>query len=289
MAFPECHTHLPKSEHTHTIIFLHGRGSNGFEFSEEIFSSTSSDGKNLPANFPSCRWVFPTSRDRWSTTFEEEQCAWFDAYSLDDTTKRSELQIEGLRESIFYIMDLLEREASLLNGRYDHIYLGGVSQGMAIALWTIFGAVATGRIQVRLGGVLGLCGWLPFAQELGNSIVERRARGLNEGAKVLFDLFNQKMAAPGLMQSSWPAEGELLTTPVFLAHGTDDAWVSVQLGLEAYQIMSNLVDRVEWHEFAGAERDGHWIKEPEGFDQIVRFLQGSSASKGEETFVGIHT
>jgi lysophospholipase-2 len=31
--------------------------------------------------------------------------------------------------------------------------------------------------------------------------------------------------------------------------------------------------RVEWHEFTGAEGEGHWIKEPEGFDQILQFLQ----------------
>jgi hypothetical protein len=29
---------------------------------------------------------------------------------------------------------------------------------------------------------------------------------------------------------------------------------------------------VEWNEFTGAEGDGHWVKEPEGFDQILQFL-----------------
>jgi len=30
---------------------------------------------------------------------------------------------------------------------------------------------------------------------------------------------------------------------------------------------------VEWHEYTGAENEGHWIKEPEGFDEIVKFLR----------------
>lgn len=65
----------------------------------------------------------------------------------------------------------------------------------------------------------------------------------------------------------------VLSTPVFLSHGTDDAWVSVELGRQASRILQQIMVHVEWNEFAGAEGEGHWIKEPEGFDQILRFLE----------------
>lgn len=280
MTFPRPHIHPQKTQHTHTIIFLHGRGSNGPEFASDLFSSTSSTNQTLAETFPSYKWVFPTSRDRWSTTFQEEQCAWFDAYSLDDTTQGSESQVEGLRESVFYTLNLLEQEAELLDGRFENILLGGISQGMGIALWTLFGAAATGRISRRLGGVLGLCGWLPFAEEL-----EQGSLGLDDGGVTLCEIFHEKMSVPGLKhwKSSWlpVLKKGVLTTPVFLGHGTDDVWVSRRLGMEACQIMRQFVNRVEWYEFAGAEGDGHWIKEPEGFDQIVRFLRDSSSTSSE--------
>ncbi|OQE22631.1 hypothetical protein PENSTE_c010G05417 [Penicillium steckii] len=280
MTFPPPHIHPPTISHTHTIIFLHGRGSNGPEFASDLFSSKSSTHKNLAQTFPSHKWVFPTSRDRWSTTFQEEQCAWFDAHSLDDTTQGSESQVEGLRESVFYILDLLEKEAEVLDGRFENILLGGISQGMGIALWTLFGAAATGRITGRLGGVLGLCGWLHFAEEL-----EQGSLGLDDGGHTLCEIFHEKMSVPGLKhwKSSWipMLKKGVLMTPVFLGHGTDDVWISIRLGMEAHQIMKHFVDRAEWYEFSGAEGDGHWIKEPEGFDQIVRFLRSSSSNSSE--------
>lgn len=63
-----------------------------------------------------------------------------------------------------------------------------------------------------------------------------------------------------------------LSTPVFLSHGADDAWVSPDLGRQACRILQRFMVSVEWNEYAGAEGDGHWIKEPEEFDQILRFL-----------------
>ncbi|KAF8545295.1 Alpha/Beta hydrolase protein [Trichophaea hybrida] len=54
-----------------------------------------------------------------------------------------------------------------------------------------------------------------------------------------------------------------LKIPVFLGHGTDDAWVSVELGKTARDVLAGL----------GVEDEGHWLKEPEEFDDIVKFLE----------------
>lgn len=154
MDFPAPFIQPPQDSHTHTVILLHGRGSDGVEFAQDFFSSQTSKNQDLASCLPSWRWVFPTSRFRWSTTFQEEECSWFDAYSLTNIHERQELQIGGLRESVSYILDILDAEIDLLNGRSSCIYLGGISQGMATALWTLF--CATRRVHGQLGGFVGL-------------------------------------------------------------------------------------------------------------------------------------
>ncbi|GKZ86319.1 hypothetical protein AnigIFM56816_001371 [Aspergillus niger] len=258
--FPEPHIHLLQGPHTHTAILLHGRGSNGPEFAEELFSSSTSTGQNLPSQLPTWRWVFPTAKDCWNDRFQEELCAWFDAHSLDDITERQESQIPGLQESVTYILSILEREIELLGGRTTHVYLGGISQGMATALWSWF--CASCRVKGRLGEVLGFCGWLPFAERFENGDLDGGRRMVEFCSSVVGVSVGEDM--------------RVLHTPVLLGHGTDDPMVSVQLGRQVVGIMKRAGMEVEWMEYVGAEGDGHWIKAPEGFDAILRFLQSGS-------------
>lgn len=278
MEFPELHIGPAQVYHTHTAILLHGRGSNGPEFAEELFSSATSSNKNLANTLPNWRWVFPTSRERWDSRFQEELSAWFEAYSLTDIQERQELQVDGLRESVAYILDVLENEIHLLDGKTSHVYLGGMSQGMATALWTLF--CATGRVRGQLGGFLGFCGWLPFAHQLEDLLEQpdkvespsRRPKGTRIQSLVS-RLFPDSIGKPEVSQRNESGDTFLLSTPVFLSHGTDDAWVSVQLGRQAARILRQISVEVEWDEFEGAENDGHWVKEPEGFDKMVGFLE----------------
>ena len=281
MEFPEPHIQSPRGSHTHTAILLHGRGSEGPEFAEELFSSTTSSSQNLADCLPNWRWVFPTSRERWDSRFQEDMCAWFEAYSLTDIQERQELQIDGLRESVSYILTLLESEIKLLDGKTSHLYLGGISQGMATALWTLF--CADGRLPGHLGGFLGFCGWLPFAHQLEDQLLlfneteppiphQKRARIQS----LVSHLFADTVGKPEVPQGDESGDTFLLSIPVFLSHGADDAWVPVQLGRQAARILRQISVHVEAQEWEGAEGDGHWIKEPEGFDQIVEFMQKSS-------------
>ncbi|KAE8339174.1 hypothetical protein BDV24DRAFT_176167 [Aspergillus arachidicola] len=277
MEFPEPHIYLPQSSHTHTAILLHGRGSNGPEFAEELFSSMTSKGHNLASCLPNWRWVFPTSRDRWSDRFQEEMCAWFDAYSLDDIHERQDLQIAGLRESVTHILGILSHEIEILGGNISHVYLGGISQGMATALWTLFRA--TNQIHQPLGGFVGFCGWLPFAQQ-----VEDLVQGAQESCTVdasskqliqrsVAGFFLNTISGNEISQTNETIDISILSTPVFLSHGSDDVWVPADLGRQAARVLQQVQIPVQWHEFIGAEGDGHWVKEPEGFDQILHFLE----------------
>ena len=206
--------------------------------------------------------------------FQEEMCSWFDAYSLTDIHSRQELQTNGLRESVLHILDILEDEARLLDGQFTRIYLGGISQGMATALWAFLGAIGTGRVQGALGGLLGFCGWLPFAQQLDDLLSEPRSLGKPQILCVVSGFFFDTIIAGSVVpRTKTPVDTSILSTPVFFSHGTDDAWVSVQLGRQATRIFRQIMTSIEWNEFTGAEGDGHWIKEPDGFDQIVQFLE----------------
>lgn len=269
MSFQEPHIHPPTKTHTHTIILLHGRGSFGPELAEELFSSSTTNNQNLPTALPYIRWVFPTSRNRWDTKFEEEMSEWFDAYSLTDIEERQELQVEGLRESVKHVLEVIEREIEFV-GDAGKVFLGGMSMGMAVVMWVVVyhlaSATATGKDKA-LGGVLGFSGWLPFARQ-----VEEFLSTAGADAAGFRRLISSALGetVPGIedQESISPA-----SLPVCLLHGTDDAFVSVELGRQAAAVLQNMDVPVEWNEHTGAENEGHWIKEPEGFDEIVRFLQ----------------
>ncbi|KAE8350863.1 Alpha/Beta hydrolase protein [Aspergillus coremiiformis] len=276
MGFPSSHIHLPQSSHTHTAILLHGRGSDGPEFAEELFSSMTSSCKNLPSCLPNWRWVFPTSRDRWSHRFQEDMCAWFDAYSLDDIHERQDLQIDGLRESVSRILGILKSEIELLGGKTSQVYLGGISMGMATAFWTLF--CATNQYHEPLGGFLGFCGWLPFARQV-QDVAQRSQDSVPNKLQLqrsVAGFFLNTISGSKISQVSQvtePVDTSILSTPVILSHGSDDIWVSVDLGRQAARVLQQIQIPVQWHESTGAENDGHWIKEPEGFDQIFEFLE----------------
>ncbi|KAI5925640.1 Alpha/Beta hydrolase protein [Camillea tinctor] len=54
----------PITAHTHTIIFLHGRGDTARNLAETLFWSRDSYRRSLKDIFPSVRWVFPQSELR---------------------------------------------------------------------------------------------------------------------------------------------------------------------------------------------------------------------------------
>jgi len=224
--FPAPHIIPPTSQHTHTIILLHGRGSKGPDFAEELFEARTSKGLTLQEHLPGWKWVFPTSQTRFSTLFQEEMVEWFDTYSLTDPTLREELQTEGLQQSIAFIRQLIEEEVNAVGGHAERVVLGGISQGCATAVRAMLSSC-------QLGAFVGFCSWMPFPSD---------ARDICSNTK----------------------------TPVFLSHAKDDEFVDFELGLQLRNILAQQLGmEVTWK---GYEDGGHWIKESEGFDDLVDFL-----------------
>lgn len=210
--------------------------------------------------------MFPSSKTLWSTTFQEEFPSWFEAYSLTDTTARQDLQVEGIQDSVGYISGIVHDEINRLDGNSERLILGGISQGGAIAMWTLLGQ------PTRLGAFIGTNTWLPFAANLQH-ILTLGDRAHHDPS--VFDTFVETMVQPlkhGLHCTN--RESSILLTPVFMGHGTDDAYVDVDLGRAASNLLSSIGLQVGWQEYVGAEEEGHWLKVPEELDDIVTFVKG---------------
>ncbi|CAG7934639.1 unnamed protein product [Penicillium olsonii] len=151
------------AEHTHTIIALHGRGSNAERFGRELLASA-----DLKTRLPTVKFVFPTASKRRSTILKKIPInQWYDNYSLENPGERTDLQIDGLNETAEFIRGLIDAEAQLLNDKKaKNIILLGLSQGCAAAIFALLGGWADSSRETPIGAFVGMSGWLPFEEEL---------------------------------------------------------------------------------------------------------------------------
>ncbi|KAF2143040.1 uncharacterized protein K452DRAFT_286669 [Aplosporella prunicola CBS 121167] len=251
MATEEPHTVQPTSKHTHTIILLHGRDSTAATFASEFFESQASDSRFLPAIFPSIKWVFPATTPKFSARFKTDLSQWFDMWTTSDPEERKALQAAGLKESVSAISQLLRDEMRALPAA--RIFLAGISQGCAVAVHTLFGC------EVRLAGLLGFCGWLPFQADV--ELITQANLARQQALEQVRNVFDP---APGGVAGLAAME-----TPVFLAHARDDEVVPVRNGRLLAESLGALGMAVEWKEY---EDGGHWLSEPGGIDDVVAFI-----------------
>ncbi|KAH7305779.1 Alpha/Beta hydrolase protein [Stachybotrys elegans] len=262
-SFGETYIVGPKTQHTHTAILLHGRGSDGAEFADELFSTRISDGSTFPQKLPGWKWVFPSSQRLWSTTFQEEIPAWFEAHSLTDIAVRQDLQISGLRGSAEHVGNIVDQEIASLKGGKDNVIIIGISQGAATGLWTL---LSSSSLSAKVGAFIGASSWLPFADDLKYNFSQISRTGEVDSSSATNGVALIQVVSP--VRSS-----SLNATPVFLGHGIDDAYVDVELGRQARDALTSIGLEVEWKEYEGAEQEGHWFKEPEEIDDIFQFIQ----------------
>jgi len=119
---------------------------------------------------------FPTSKLRYSACQDDEFSSssfaellkeeeiisqWFDIWEVGTPEERQELMVEGLRESIDKILELVREDAEIIG--LERIVLGGMGQGCATAVCTLLSS------GLNLGGFSGWCGFLPFQNILSDS------------------------------------------------------------------------------------------------------------------------
>ena len=204
---------------------------------------------------------------------------WFDIYSLKDPSQREYLQIEGLRDSINHLTDIIKAEARAVG--HDHILLLGISQGYATGILTLLAC------QQKLGAFVGISGWMPFrdqieriaAQEIGShdqspsgNVSQKPLPQVQAQLKHFFqDTF-------GIVKWKPTAEPAItFSTPMLLSHNNDDDVVDVGLGWQAFHALESLgVGQV----MKTYENGGHWVNEPEGLDEIAAFLNSVGVNMG---------
>lgn len=298
-------------QHTHTLILLHGRGSNSTRFGQMFLEST-----GIATRLPSTKFIFPTARKRRSTVLKRIPInQWFDNYSLEDPNERTELQLEGLEESSAFLRGLVNEEAAVLSSSaaaaadddgYGRVVIGGLSQGCAAAVFCLLGGFPSPGGSKKLGGFVGMSGWLPFEKEIagllnidqGNaggseSRSEAEEEDDNDDDPFAHDTDEENNNVPLPIQAVnhvrdilnilpvMSPDGENndyrnafhLKTPVFLGHGSADPKVSVDLGLRMVDILSGengLRMDVTWKAY---KEFGHWYKVPDEIDDVVKFLE----------------
>lgn len=181
-----------------TLIVLHGLGADGFDFVPIC-------GELRLQALGDIRYVFPHAPQRPVTINNGYVMrAWYDILGLDLVRREDET---GLRESQQQIAALIDRERER-GVPAERIVLVGFSQGCAMTLMTAL------RYPHRLGGAVGLSGYLPLA---ATTMAERSA------------------ANAGL--------------PIFLAHGTQDPVVTHARGTASRDALRALGHEVAWHDY----------------------------------------
>ncbi|POR38830.1 Uncharacterized protein TPAR_00958 [Tolypocladium paradoxum] len=268
-AFGETHIIHPKRRHTHTLVFLHGRGSTGRELAAELASTRMSDRRNLQQALTGYRLVFPTARGVWSHTFSEYTPAWLETFFFARHVDKHAVVSAGIASAVEYLTGLVRAEIELLGGRPHRVILAGISEGASVGMWTLFCQ------GLRLGGFIGINTTLPFAPSIQrqlNSGCPSRPGGRSAEEHRRQNVFVNTMLAPVKEKLGRGSTLSLLQTPVLLTHGVDDAFVDAELGREACDTLNIMGFRPSWIEYVGADEYGHWIKEPEGVDDLYDFI-----------------
>lgn len=241
----------PGQPHTHTVIFLHGRGDSAKEFKRSIQYNTWADSqRQSPIEaFPTFRWVFPTAGLKPCERPGGPRCMsqWFDVWDHLDLALREDVQAPGLRDSVERIRGVIADEAAALGGRYDKIVLMGISQGGATSVHTLLNLGFPEGYQGprRLGAFAGIACRMPFP---GRSLDDTRAVLGLDGT---------------------PSDDVIRNTPFLLEHCVDDPTVLFEGGKQLRQQMEGYGATIAWKEYP---EGGHWFKSPEGLDDLTAFL-----------------
>ncbi|KAL8381548.1 hypothetical protein RB595_005701 [Gaeumannomyces hyphopodioides] len=244
--------------HTHTVVFLHGRGGNVWALVRALRFWTGSDGHNLARAFPTFRWVFPqapmralaaTAAAATSSSAPVSWPQWFDVWNGADFEDREELQAEGLREHVPHLRGVLAAEAARLGGRWDRVVLAGISMGGATAAHVLFNLDVPQSGGGRLAAFVGLACRCPFAAR--PSLADMRAAlGLEDGVP--------------------DCDIVVRGTPVLLEHCVDDKLITIEHGRRMCEILTRFGAVVESREYP---HGGHWFNAPEGANDAIAFLR----------------
>ena len=183
---------------THAIIWLHGLGASSSDFPPVVPELDLS-------NAVAIRFIFPQAPNRPITiNGGMTMPGWYDIKGSDIADKQD---AEGMAASQAMLEKLIQAEIDK-GVPSENIIIAGFSQGGAVAYHTAV------RSEHRLGGVLALSTYLPFAEQVAEE------------------------------QSA-----ENKQTPILAMHGSQDPVVSLALGKQSAETLIELGYSVEWREY----------------------------------------
>ncbi|PNP75958.1 hypothetical protein FNYG_10818 [Fusarium nygamai] len=264
----------PRESHSHTLILLHGLGSNGTKFGTELLDTgVTSSGQKLTELLPGARFVFPTSKRRRSTAFGRSMLTqWFDIARLADPSYLKERQLDGLAGSAREIREIIAAELKMVPPQ--NLIIGGLSQGCAMSLAVLL------SLDHSIGGYIGMSGFLTYQDDLESVVNDEvdsdnpfshpsgpQDTTVHASAVKAQELERDLLDLDPLDRSS--QEKTAYQTPVFLGHGKADEKVPCALGERAAQFLQDAGYQVEWKCY---ENQGHWYKIPDEIDDICNFI-----------------
>ena len=257
----------PISSHTHTLILLHDRGSSGADFALDILNAVTSSGRTLQTLFPGTKFVFPNANHQCVTVLGGPRMPqWFDNFSTRDPCQREALQFKGLRESAHYIHRLVDDEASI---PLENTFLGGFSQGSAMALYALLAYRPYGR-SGSLGGFVGMSGWLPLRKSLDGliSFYADETHAVEEGFDMDTQMSTLLRNQIGLPPTTEPPQ-KYSQIAFAMFHGEADEEVPTELANQAVDALSKLGLDVTLKSYANLS---HQWKNDHELDDVTGFL-----------------
>ncbi|RCI09536.1 hypothetical protein L249_3921 [Ophiocordyceps polyrhachis-furcata BCC 54312] len=299
-------THVVNASHTHThtFILLHDVGSNGSMFGHDLLRlGRTSTGKSLDWLFPGVRFVFPTAVRRPCQAFHQLRIGmWFNMAQLQQPCFRQDLQRDGMATSSRQIISVLRGEMRRLPA--EKIIIGGLGQGAAMSLVVLL------TLTFKLGGVIGMSGYLPFWFELqmmtaddssdededededdeddddGDALYteeddQAEEKGAEERNKLcrsispsLDPCIQAQLFARKLLNMCMPehpsSENTSVGTPVFLAHNDNIEAVPVREGSQAASALEMVDYEVRFRYY---HKPGQGYQVPMQIDGIVSFIR----------------
>lgn len=142
---------VPPAKHlenpTACVIFLHGLTTSGMQFRPLA--------EHLSEQLPNVRFMLPSAPVRFVKWANSRVSGWYDLLGSNFLTKEDNI---GIQSAVRYVHQLIDEQVAQ-GIASEHIFLSGFSQGCAISL------LAGTTYPHKLGGIIGLSGYLPLAEQ----------------------------------------------------------------------------------------------------------------------------
>ena len=137
----------PTSTHTHTIVYIHGLGSEPNKYRYFFYNKT-----HIP-EYNNTRIILLNADVNYVSFTKNKTTSWFDIYAFP-VKNDGDFNIDDIKESSDYVKEIIKQEALKLNNSYGKIILGGHSQGAVVSMYTAY------TLEENLGMILVNSGFL---------------------------------------------------------------------------------------------------------------------------------